>query len=113
MSRSQRDKGASFEREIANYLSDRLGRVVKRKLAQARDGGDDIQIGKFRIECKRRSRISIYPWIVQALESCASGDVPIVIARGDGHSAVAIMLLDDFTPMLAGELGQTPLKTDA
>ncbi len=105
MSRSQRDKGATFEREVAGILSEHLGRVVKRNLAQARDSGDDITLGKFRIECKRRRSISVYPWIDQALESCSSGEVPMVIARGDGYSPVVVMLLEDFLPMLSGEIG--------
>lgn len=105
MSRFERIKGASFEREIANFLSERLGRVVKRKLGQARDSGDDIQVGKFRIECKRRAQLALYGWVDQCMEACGSGDVPIVVARADGHSAVAIMLLEDLAPLIAGELG--------
>ena len=58
MSAYQRRRGAGFEREISGYLSERLGRVVKRKLGQARDSGDDIQVGRFRIECKRRASIA-------------------------------------------------------
>ena len=110
MGRSERAKGAAFEREVAGYLSEHLGRVVKRKLEQARDGGDDIQVGKFRMECKRRKRLGFYAWMDQALKACETGDIPIVIARGDGHDAVALIFLDDLTPMLAGELfdRQTP-----
>ena len=106
MGKSQRVKGATFEREIAGYLSERLGRVVKRKLEQARDGGDDIQVGRFRIECKRRKRLGFYAWMDQALAACASGDIPVVIARGDGHDAVALIFLDDLTPLIAGELSE-------
>lgn len=68
MSANQRRKGSTFEREIASYLADRLGRAVRRKLGQARDGDDDIQVGRFRIECKRRAALSVYPW----LEQCAA-----------------------------------------
>ena len=105
MSAYQRRKGATFEREIAAYLSDRLGRVVQRKLGQARDSGDDIQVGPFRIECKRRAALSVYPWLDQCLAAAGDGDIPIVVARGDGREALAIMRLEDLVPLLAGELG--------
>ena len=42
MGRLQRNRGATTEREIANYLTEQLGTVVKRKLGQARDSGEDI-----------------------------------------------------------------------
>ena len=42
--RAARNKGAAAERELASMLSNELGVVVKRKLGQAREGGDDIQI---------------------------------------------------------------------
>jgi hypothetical protein len=44
--KSSRDKGARGEREFAELLSNELGQVVKRKLGQARDGGDDISVGR-------------------------------------------------------------------
>lgn len=76
MSRSQRKKGASFERTFANYLAERLGRVVKRNIGQARDGGDDITVGPFRIGCKARARIASLAWLEQAQKGCRHGDKP-------------------------------------
>lgn len=105
MSRSERVKGAAFEREIATYLSERLGRVVKRKLGQARDSGDDIQVGRFRIECKRRAAIAVYQWLKQCITAADESDIPVVIARADGQDAIAILRLDDLVPLIAGELG--------
>ena len=109
MSAYQRRKGQGFEREISGYLSERLGRVVKRKLGQARDSGDDIQVGKFRIECKRRASLAVYAWLEQCIAACGT-DVPIVIARGDGKEAIAILRLDDLVPLIAGELGEGDLR---
>ena len=107
MSAYERRKGASFEREISAYLSERLGFVVKRKLGQARDAGDDIQVGRFRIECKRRTRIAAYEWLDQcAAASNGAQDIPIVIARADGEDAIAIIRLADLVPLIAGELEQ-------
>lgn len=105
MSKSQRDKGAGYERELCAYFSDRLGRVVKRNIGQARDGGDDITIGKFRIEAKRRKRIgNIYGWRQQVIEASQPEDMPVVICRGDGKESLVILGLDDFTYLLRGEL---------
>ena len=45
-------KGATGEREAAHILSDLLGKIVKRKLGAARDGGSDIDIQGYSIEVK-------------------------------------------------------------
>ena len=63
--RMARNKGARGENELAAMLSDELGTVVKRKLGQARDGADDIEIGKFRIEVKRRETLAVMQWCRQ------------------------------------------------
>jgi hypothetical protein len=55
--RMARNKGARGENELAKLLSDELGFVVKRKLGQARDGADDIEVGPYRIECKRQETL--------------------------------------------------------
>jgi len=98
----ERNRGASFEREIATFLSDRLGQVVKRKLGQARDAGDDIAVGPFRIECKRRGRLQFYKWLEQC-EAATMNDaeqIPVVVARADAKAAVAILLLEDFVKLM-------------
>jgi Holliday junction resolvase len=63
--RMARNKGARGENELAGILTDELGFEVKRKLGQARDGGDDIQIGKYRIEVKRREALRLDDWCQQ------------------------------------------------
>lgn len=104
MGASQRRKGAAAERELAALLSESLGAVVKRNLSQSREGGDDITLGKFRIECKRHNRLSVMEWVRQAEECCKAGDVPIVAFRQDGQPWRVVLRLDDFLPMLRGEL---------
>lgn len=88
-----------FEREIANDLANHLRRKVKRNIGQARDGGDDITLPPFRIECKRRAGIAIYPWLEQCLAACGQGDIPIVVARADNKDAVVILRYNDFKNM--------------
>lgn len=102
MSKMQRNKGASFEREIANLLTDHLGSKVKRNLAQTRGGateGSDITFGRWSIECKRRAKISVYEWLDQAQRD-ANGLVPVVVARADGRRPIVIMDLETFIPMM-------------
>lgn len=96
MGRSQRVKGATFERDIANALG------AKRNIGQARDGGDDITLGRYRIECKRRKRLgTVQAWLAQAQAACAqAGDIPIVVAREDHGEALVIMRFTDAMPLL-------------
>ena len=104
MGKQQRNKGASFERMVANDLAERLGTVVKRTLDQARDGGADIHLGNFRIECKSRKRIAILEWLEQAKKACGLGEVPIVIMKADRHEWVVLLRYDDAVPLIQGEL---------
>ena len=112
MGKLQRDRGAIFEREICKRLGEEFGFRITRKLGQARDGGDDIEVGPFMIECKRRKGIAVYEWLAQVqlaadVRGGATGHTPtpIVIARADGEPAIVIMSLDDFIPLMRGELG--------
>jgi Holliday junction resolvase len=102
--RMSRNKGAAAERELAQILSDELGFVVKRKLGQARDSGDDIQVGKFRIEAKRRETLALPAWCRQIEEHCGPGEVAVVAYRQNGQPWRIVMKLQDFLPMLRGEL---------
>jgi hypothetical protein len=106
MSKSQRDKGASFEREVAAIFTDHLGVKFKRNLAQSRGGateGSDLIVGPFSVECKRRAKMSIYEWLDQAQRD-AGDKIPMVIARADGRRAVLIMDLQAALPMIGGEI---------
>lgn len=104
MSRSQRLKGAAFEREIAAALTAALGVPVRRNLGQARDSGDDITFGKVRIECKRRAKVACYEWIDQVQAACNDGERGIVVFRADGRQAHAIVPLADMITLLRLEL---------
>lgn len=83
--RRSRNKGATGERELAALLTDALGFVVQRKLGQARDGGDDIQVGQYRIEVKRREALRLDEWCKQVEDASQPGDVPVVAYRRNGQ----------------------------
>ena len=104
MSKSQRDKGASFERETCSLLNDELGVDVGRNLGQSRDGGDDITLGKYRIECKRRASIALYEWWEQVNKAANVGEIPVLAIRADRKER--LWVIDDKTMMmfLRGEI---------
>jgi hypothetical protein len=102
--RMSRNKGARGENELAAMLSDELGTVVKRKLGQARDGADDIEIGKFRIEVKRRETLAVMQWCRQ-IEACTPKDqIPLVVFRQNGQEWRVVMRMKDLIPMIREEL---------
>lgn len=98
MSKSQRTKGASYEREVCSVLSEATGQKVQRNLGQPRDSGTDISLGDFVFECKRRKTLkSIEDWLKQAEDARANKDqIAAVIARSDGGKSLVILSLADF-----------------
>ena len=105
--RMARNKGARGENELAAMLTDHLGFIVKRKLGQARDGADDIEIGKYRIEVKRRETLAVMQWVRQ-IEACTPADqVPVVAFRQNGQEWRVIIRMKDFLPLLSEDLADS------
>jgi Holliday junction resolvase len=106
MGKSQRTKGATYEREVCKWLEERFGRAVTRNIGQARDGGNDIDYGPLLIECKRRKTLTtIESWMQQAVDSVAAWmrrerrgavPVPLVVCRADNGASLVILRADDF-----------------
>lgn len=101
MAKKSRDKGATFEREIANALTDQLGFEVRRNSAQYADT-PDIKCGKFIIECKRRAKIGlIYEAMDQAKGYCHEpNSTPMVVVRADGKKPLVIIELDEAVTLI-------------
>lgn len=100
MSKSQRNKGAAFEREVAAELTKVLGYEVKRQLGQARDGGHDIDLQNgILVECKRRkSFATLYDWMAQCVAACAMRNataLPMLVVRADGEESLVVVRLAD------------------
>lgn len=100
MSKSQRTKGACFEREISTEISEWLGIDCKRKLGAARDGGDDIQVGQFRIECKRHETTNVWEWYEQAKANAEAGEIPVVVFRRSRSESMALVSFSDFMRLM-------------
>lgn len=97
MSKSQRTKGASGEREVCGLIFENLGIAAKRNLTQVREGGADIKLPPYSLEIKRRARIgNLYEWMEQSENSCGTGERPIVICRADRKQWLAVMPIDEF-----------------
>jgi Holliday junction resolvase len=107
VSRSQRVKGAAGERELAGILTDALGFVVKRTLGQARDGGHDIETGRFKWEVKRRKKLAVYEFMDQINVACENTQsTPVVAMRADGKEWLVMMKLEDALMLIRNELPQ-------
>lgn len=79
--RSNRNRGAAAERELARWIKDELGVDVSRNLKQYQrtQEGDLTPLGPFLIECKYHARVNVKDWWRQAVESAKKADaVPVV-----------------------------------
>lgn len=92
--RASRNKGATAERELATMLSNELGYPIKRKLGQAREGGDDIQVENYRLEVKRREKLAVESWCKQVEEVAEPGEWPVVVFRRSGQKWRAVVPIE-------------------
>lgn len=110
----QRTKGATYEREVSRAFEAALGGTYDRNIGQARDGGNDIDVGPLVVECKRRKTLStIEGWLKQAATAAyqrwqrqggdpVTGHIPVVVAREDSGKSLVILRLDDFLHIVKG-----------
>lgn len=79
--RSNRNRGAAAERELARWIKDELGVVVARNLKQYQRSqeGDLTPLGPFLLEVKYHARLNVRDWWRQAVVSAkACGLIPVV-----------------------------------
>lgn len=97
MGKHQRQKGAAGEREVMKLFNRALGTNERRILGQARDGGADGKVGRYRIEVKRRKRIAaISQWYAQVSKGATESEIPVVVMREDHGEWKVLLSLDDF-----------------
>jgi len=98
--RSARVKGATFERDLAKYITENTNVEAKRGIGQTCSGGaevSDVDIPVFHIEAKRQKRCRIKAAMQQAIEdSNVNGKIPVAITRDDRADTLCTMLLDDW-----------------
>jgi len=98
MSKASRNKGATYEREVANSLNDQLGEgLFKRNLVQTREGGYDLQTDlPLAIECKRVEKPAFNKWIAQAIKQAEeSGRVSVLAWRQSRQPTRYALILDE------------------
>jgi hypothetical protein len=66
--------------------------------------GAEVQVGKFRIEAKRRETLALPAWCRQIEAHCEPHEVPVVAYRQNGQPWRIVMKLEDFLPLMRGEL---------
>jgi len=105
MGKHQRDKGARFEREIANSLKGVFGPRVIRSSGQCFSGDTraDVDCPKLWVECKVGKRPNIKAALEQAEEAKRSSDsskVCVAVCRWDRDTAIASLRMVDFLEIL-------------
>lgn len=111
MGKSQRTKGAAYEREVVDAFNRRFTTNFKRNIGQARDGGNDIDIGRLVVECKRRKSLkTLEGFMRQAEAATATGlasrqisGIPVVVMREDEGQSMLLMRLEDFFKVVRPE----------
>jgi hypothetical protein len=106
MSKMQRNKGATYERDLANYLTAH-GLPAKRGIGQARSASEvpDVDLGGFWIEAKRHKRTNPRAALAQAIEASAhTTRMPVAVCRDNGtheDDALVAMRLVDWLDVVA------------
>lgn len=105
--RGARRKGAQFERDIANLLSELVGIEFKRGVGQTRGGGEEIpdvysdDLEWLHIETKRQVRCNIPAAFRQAVADCEeSGKKPVAVTRSDRSPTLVTMDIELFVQLL-------------
>ena len=95
--RAARAKGLNFEREIARkfqriFIGAR--RHMENQMADAKTGVDIQGCDPFKIQCKKTAKYVSIPTIEEIQCSRILGEIPLLVAAGDGREPMAVLPLD-------------------
>ncbi len=100
MGKSQRDKGARWEREVASRLRQIYGDKQVRRSRQAEGALDsDVVCPDWWVECGHGKRMNAQQKLAQAVRDCAlSGQrkIPVAVVKVDRQQPVVCMLMEDW-----------------
>lgn len=104
-----RQKGASYEREVATFLKENgysAKRGVQFGFGNAEDNPDVIHsLAGIHIECKRVQKLNIHEAMDQAEKDCGGTDKrPTVWHRINGKRTMVTMRAEDFLELYEGNL---------
>ena len=101
MAKISRDRGRSFELEVAHLFQDYGYDAYRTAQHKGKTGlAADVEGAPgLHIEAKRRRSIAVYDWMHQAHEEAKAegkGNLPVVFCRADGEKMLAIMEADSW-----------------
>ena len=100
MGKSQRTKGSSFERWVANQLKSVFPEAKRHLEFQTQEarGVDLDNTGPFAIQCKAYAK---YPPITKIQEvQLREGEIPVLVCKGDRLTPMAVLPFDEFVRLL-------------
>ena len=106
MGKSQRDKGARWERELVQIIRKRIPSWTVRRGYQSRGGIEepDVTAGRFSLEAKHGVSPSPRRALRQAVESAGdSGLIPCAVVKYHRGETIAVMRFDDFLDLIDGQ----------
>lgn len=112
MLKSPKEKGSSFEREIAVTLKD-IDPTVRRAIMSGAIGniletecGDISNSLGLTIECKRTEKLKPYEFYDQAVREAKKNTIPVVAMRSNNKQALALLSWSDFRQLLSAAPSQ-------
>lgn len=106
LGRMSKNKGAQFERKVANILKSR-GFLARRAVQFDGILEHDLKVDiPFNFECKAVERLDLYSAYAQAVgDSEKSETTPVVIHKKNNHVPLVSLALTDFIDILQWALG--------
>lgn len=98
MSVNSREKGARFERDVANILKDRGFPARRGQQFSGLQGDADVVGGPpgYHLECKAVERLDLYGAYEQSCRDAREGEVPVVVHKKNRKPILITMSFDDF-----------------
>ena len=96
MSKLSRNKGAAYERRIANQLSEATGTRWRRRVRNHEDDGDvvpdDPVFDLISVECKHATTLCLPAWWRQAQAQTGESRIPVLIYKRTGMVGDQVVL---------------------
>lgn len=96
MSAMQRNKGAAYERKVANLLTEDTGTIWRRRVRNlAGDSdvvADDPAFARIVVECKHANTLCLPAWWRQAQAQAGELGIPVLIYRQTGARGESVMV---------------------
>ena len=109
MGRSQREKGKRWEREVARLYREAVGTGERTGWHQSH-GLDvaDVSVPLPLLswpkgiwnECKHHARVSMRAALVQALDACPEGHLPIAVCKDNRKEPLVVLRLSDWLTLM-------------